>query len=142
MNVLGQCSHSTVSMSHVLGQLNNSVVPKNHAFGQVSHTCSHLNSIKLIFRLSSFYAQITKVVPTTRRTKENFANTSCFQHQYSQISLLIHSSESCNTGADITQTLIMILHRLRFIHSLHHDSLRHPESLSFSHKEQTRFTPV
>jgi hypothetical protein len=81
-NVLGQFSRSTVSMNNVLGQLNHSVVPKNQAFGQVSHTCSHLNSIKLIFKLSSVYAQINKVVPTTRRTKENFAHTSCFQHQY------------------------------------------------------------
>lgn len=61
----------------------------------------------------------------------------------SQISLvLIQSSKRSNTGADITQTLIMLLHSLRFIHSLYHDSPRHPESLIFSHNEQTCFTPA
>jgi len=40
------------------------------------------------------------------------------QHN-SQISLvLIQSSKSSNTGADIAQTLITLLHSLRFIHSL------------------------
>lgn len=60
----------------------------------------------------------------------------------SLVLLVIQSSKSSNTGADITQEFIMLLHSLRFIHSLHHDSLRHTESLTFSHNEQTCSCPT
>jgi len=70
-HALRQFSHSTVPMNHGLGQLNHSAGQKNHAFNQSSHPCSHFISLKLIFVLSSFYAHITKVVSTTRRTTEN-----------------------------------------------------------------------
>jgi hypothetical protein len=134
-HVLGHFSHSTVSMNHVSGQLNHSVVPKNHAFRQVSHTCSHFNSLKLIFILSSFYAQITKVAPSTRRTKENFAHTSCFQHQcYTthKFHLFWFSHPKAVTQAQtLRRQSLWSFHPPRFIHSLHHDSLTLPESLMF-----------
>ena len=82
-------------MNHVLCQFSHSTVPMNHIFGQVSHPSFHFSSLKLIFIPSSFYFQLTNVVPTTRKFCTYFLFPTSMLYN-SQTSLVLIQSPKSN----------------------------------------------